>query len=81
MSKTFDRLKLFFLGVLVIACAAIWSYQIFYVWPKERCEAMGDWWDGHDRTCAVPMPIWTITGRRPGPAPRSAILSPVAKSR
>jgi hypothetical protein len=66
MNTTFDRLKLFFLGVLAISCAAIWSYQVFYVWPRERCERAGGWWDGKDRRCGVPVAIWRFTGRKPG---------------
>ena len=67
MKSSIDQIKLIFLGVFAISCAAIWGYHAFYVWPREACEAHGDWWDWRDRVCAVPMPIWTITGRRVGP--------------
>lgn len=63
MQNTFSRLRLFFLGVLVVACTAVWAYQVYYVWPRKQCEAMGDWWDAKDRQCGVPVPIWRITGR------------------
>ena len=70
MNKTIDRIKLFFLGVFIIACGAIWAYQAMVVWPPQRCEAHGDWWDEKDKVCAVPIPIWTFTHRLPGePAP------------
>ena len=67
MNRTIDRIKLLFLGLFAISCAAIWAYQVFWVWPEKRCEAAGDWWDWRDRTCAVPVPLWTITGRRMTP--------------
>ncbi|MDR3513984.1 MAG: hypothetical protein P4L73_20290 [Caulobacteraceae bacterium] len=76
MNATIDRIKLTFLGLFVAACAAIFGYHYFYVWPKQRCEAHGDWWDDEDRVCAVPMPIWSFTHRMPGeakaPAPAAA---------
>ena len=67
MNRTIDRLKLIFLVIFAICCAGIWTYQALYVWPRNKCEAMGDWWDWHDRICAVPMPIWRFTGRVPQP--------------
>lgn len=66
MNATIDRIKLIFLGLFVVACGAVFAYHYFYVWPKQRCEAHGDWWDDRDRVCAVPMPIWTFTHRLPG---------------
>ncbi len=84
MNSTIDRIKLIFLGLFVIACAAIWGYQTIYVWPKQRCEAQGDWWDDEDRECAVPVPIWTFTHRRPGevaPVASRAVAAKPAASR
>ena len=66
MYATINRIKLIFLGLFIIACGAIWAYHAFYVWPKQRCEAHGDWWDDKDRACAVPVPIWVFTHRIPG---------------
>ena len=63
MNPTIDRLKLIFLVIFAICCVGIWTYQALYVWPRNKCEAMGDWWDWRDRVCAVPMPIWRFTGR------------------
>jgi hypothetical protein len=68
MNVVIDRIKLIFLGLFLIACAAIGAYHYFYVWPKQACEAHGDWWDDEDRVCAVPMPIWSFTHRMPGQA-------------
>jgi hypothetical protein len=73
MNATIDRIKLIFLGLFVLACGAIFAYHALFVWPKERCEAHGDWWDDQDRVCAVPMPIWTFTHRMPGAAKPAAV--------
>jgi hypothetical protein len=72
MNKTIDRIKLIFLGLFLLASGAVWAYQAMFVWPKERCEAHGDWWDDQDGVCAVPMPIWSFTHRMPGGAPKPA---------
>jgi hypothetical protein len=80
MNRTIDRLKLIFLVIFAVCCVVIWSYQILYVWPRNKCEKQGDWWDWHDRVCAVPMPIWRFTGRgipqpETSPAPATAAAS------
>jgi hypothetical protein len=82
MNRTIDRLKLIFLVIFAVCCVVIWSYQILYVWPRNKCEKMGDWWDWRDRVCAVPMPIWRFTGRGvPQPeAPPAAAPSSAAPS-
>ncbi len=72
MNVVIDRIKLLFLGLFILATGAIWAYQACYVWPRQACEAHGDWWDDSDRQCAVPMPIWKITGRMPGSKSSSA---------
>lgn len=63
MNKIFDRTKLVFLGIFAVAVVAIWGYQYFYVWPGQRCEAMGRWWAQSERACGVPVRISTLTGR------------------
>jgi len=73
MTSSIPRLKLFFLGLFAITCAAIWAFQAFYVWPRDRCEAKGAWWDPQARICATPIQISKITGRpNPGPAAQPA---------
>ena len=66
MNVVIDRIKLIFLGLFVAACAGIFAYHYFFVWPRQTCEAHGDWWDEQDRQCAIPMPIWAFTHRMPG---------------
>jgi hypothetical protein len=82
MKSSIDRIKLTFLAVFLVACGAILFYHARYVWPRDRCEAHGGWWDERDTECATPMPIWTFTHRVPGevaPAtPRAALAKPVA---
>jgi len=55
----------FLIGFFVLAAGLI-AYQVICVWPVQRCEAQGDWWDPRDGVCAVPIPISQFTGRRVG---------------
>lgn len=66
MNPTIDRLKIFFLVVFAIGAAAIWGYQIFYVWPAQKCDERAGWWDFKGRICATPIYIPSITGRPAG---------------
>jgi hypothetical protein len=66
--------------MFVVSVALIWNYQSRVVWPRERCEAHGDWWDDEDRVCAVPMPIWTFTHRVPGQVAPGPAAKPAASS-
>ena len=63
MNRTIDRLKLIFLAAFAILSAAAFAYHIGWVWPGQKCEAAGDWWDWRSRTCARPVLISDITGR------------------
>lgn len=79
MKSRIYPIMLTYLGIFVAACLAVVAYHYFFIWPKETCEAHGNWWDEQDRVCAVPIPIWTITGRQPGPArPVTAAPKPAA---
>ena len=66
MNPTIDRLKLIFLGIFAVMCAAVWAYQIFYVWPAKRCDAESGWWDRGARICAQPLYVPSLTGRPAG---------------
>ena len=63
MNRTIDRLKLIFLGLFAILSAAALGYHVGWVWPEQKCEAAGHWWDWRTRTCARPILISDITGR------------------
>ena len=63
MNRKIDRLKLILLGLLAIMSAGALVYHVFWVWPGQKCEAAGDWWDWRSRTCARPVLISDITGR------------------
>jgi hypothetical protein len=63
MYRVIDRLKLIFLAIFACASLAVFVYHYFWVWPGERCEAKGDWWDASGRVCATPVLISDITGR------------------
>ena len=64
MKSNIPKIRLGFLILFAVLCAAMITYQIMYVWPAQRCEAVGDWWDPRDRVCAVPIPISQFTGRK-----------------
>jgi hypothetical protein len=76
MNKIFDRTKLAFLGIFAVAVVAIWGYQYFYVWPGQRCEAMGRWWAPEQRACGVPINV--VTGLPLATSPSAAPQRPAA---
>jgi len=63
MNPTINRLKILFLILFAIGAVAIWGYQIFYVWPAQKCDDRQGWWDRKGRICAAPIYIPSITGR------------------
>ncbi|HEY9235734.1 MULTISPECIES: hypothetical protein [Phenylobacterium] len=63
MNRTIDRLKLIFLGLFAVMSAGVFVYHVGWVWPGQKCEEAGDWWDWRSRTCAHPILISDITGR------------------
>ena len=65
MNRFIDRLKIAFVVIFAVLTAAAWSYQLFWRIPQQKCEARGAWWDWRDRTCAIPIPLSTLTGRFP----------------
>jgi hypothetical protein len=67
VNRTIDRMKLFFLGVFALSCAAVWAYQVIYVWPARRCEAAGNWWDPEGRQCATPIDLRAFPRIAPPP--------------
>ena len=80
MPTSIDRLKVIFLVIFAVACAITWTYHFVYVWPRNQCEEKGDWWDSRDRVCAVPMPIWSFTGRGgPHGAAAAQVAAPAPK--
>ena len=82
MNRTIDRLKLIFLAVFAILSAGAFVYHIGWVWPGQKCEANGDWWDWRSRTCAKPILISDITGRViKDDATRKAAKADAAKAR
>jgi hypothetical protein len=78
MTQWITRAKLVALCMFFAATLAAISYQMIFVWPVQRCENRGDWWDSEDRQCLTPMPIWRITGRMPPLHPALA-GSPMAR--
>lgn len=66
MNPTINRLKILFLVLFAFGAVAIWGYQVFYVWPAQKCDNRGGWWDRKGRICASPIYIPSITGRPAG---------------
>ena len=65
MNRLLNQLKIIFLGLFFVISAGTLAYHYFFIWPAKRCEARGHWWDPKTRICAMPIPISTITGRKP----------------
>jgi hypothetical protein len=63
MDRFINRLKLVFIGVFAVAGVLVWTYHLVWVWPGQRCEAHGGWWDWHTRACATPVPLSMFTGK------------------
>jgi len=63
MERWITHGKLIALAAFFVASAITIFYQAYYVWPVQRCEGRGAWWDTKDRQCLDPIPIWRITGR------------------
>jgi hypothetical protein len=72
MFRLITRVQIAYFGLFVIACAGVFAYQAFFVWPVQQCESDGGWWSAKYRQCATPIPIWRITGRPPGSPPATA---------
>jgi hypothetical protein len=66
MLRLFTRVQLAYVGLFFAACIGVFYYQANYIWPVQRCEQHGGWWSARFHECATPMPIWRITGRKPG---------------
>ncbi len=66
------------LGMFIAACLGVTAYEWWFVWPVQKCDKAGAWWDPADHQCLTPMPIWRFTGREPGdgPAPQPAKAKP-----
>lgn len=74
MNHWITNAKLIVTGLAVIAVLATIGYEWRYVWPVQKCEQHGAWWDPRDRQCLTPMPIWRITQR--GGPPVAPVLRP-----
>ncbi len=64
MNKTIRRLTWMFISAFAFSCVAVVLYQVYYIIPRDRCEAAGHWWDPQTRICGVPITLSTLTGRK-----------------
>jgi len=65
MLRIFTRVQLTYLGIFVLISAGLWAYEAIFVWPAQKCEAAGAWWNPRDHECDTPLEIWRFTGRTP----------------
>ncbi len=63
MDRVITRVKYIFLTVFAVCCVGLWTYQILYVIPRDRCERSGRWWTDRWRACADPVRLSSFTGR------------------
>ncbi|MGZ3298324.1 MAG: hypothetical protein ACXU8O_04880 [Asticcacaulis sp.] len=75
MPSNFKLFKYVFLGVLLFLVTVISGYEMLYGIPKKKCDEAGNWWSWKYRSCAVPVYLPTITGRKPGEAAKGSSAS------
>jgi len=63
MDRWIANAKLIVLSLFLTVSLGTLGYHMLYVWPAQRCETRGAWWDARDRQCLTPLPIWRITHR------------------
>ncbi len=78
MNRWMTQAKILVLSLFIVASAGAAYYDWAYIWPVKRCDERGAWWDGQDRQCLTPIPIWRITGRGLTPPPTSPSVAPPA---
>lgn len=79
MRSSIPRLKWIFFGLFAFGCAAVWVYHLMWVWPGDRCEQAGGWWDNDTRVCGQPIYIPDITGRQEGETREEASMRQAAQ--
>lgn len=72
MYLSFKRLAFLFLAIFAVLIAGVVVFEMLWKAPGERCEAHGGWYDIETRTCATPIYIPDITGRRAGESREAA---------
>jgi hypothetical protein len=83
MQVTILRLKIIFLLIFAISSVGVFAYHYYYVWPRDRCESAGKWWEPGGRVCAQPIMLPKLTGlrRRATPLRTSSSRAPRARRR
>ena len=69
MQRWFTIAKVSALILFLAMSGAVVGYQMLVVWPPQRCERGGAWWDPRDRQCLTPIPIERFTQRAMRAAP------------
>jgi hypothetical protein len=63
MERWFTTAKLTTLALFFILSLGTVAYEAIFIWPVQRCEQSGAWWDPRDRQCLTPIPIERFTRR------------------
>ncbi len=66
MPSNIRYLKYVFLGLFTVCCIAIVSFDLLYGMPRKKCLEAQGWWSWKYRTCATPVYLPTLTGRKEG---------------
>ena len=61
MKRTFLIARLVVFALFLAAAGGEIGYTMLYVWPAQKCEKAGLWWDPKDRECLTPVPIERFT--------------------
>ncbi|MGH7022628.1 MAG: hypothetical protein ACREEB_03445 [Caulobacteraceae bacterium] len=61
MERWYTTAKLAVLALFLAVTAWEIGYQVLYVWPAQKCDREGLWWDPKDRQCLTPIPIEKFT--------------------
>ena len=63
MKRWFTIAKVSVLFLFLAMSGAVLAYQMMVVWPPQKCERGGAWWDAKDHQCLTPIPIERFTQR------------------
>ncbi len=65
MHRLIANITYIVLGLFLVSSLTAAAYQWWFVWPVDKCDRAGAWWDVRDHQCLTPLPVWRITGRLP----------------
>ncbi|HEY1881258.1 MAG TPA: hypothetical protein VGG68_15125 [Caulobacteraceae bacterium] len=81
MERAFLIARIIVFAVFLAVTIGEVGYQVLYVWPEQKCDRQGLWWDPKDRQCLTPIPIERFTGRNFGAYKVMPALPPAPTAR